>query len=90
MEDLNRAVDGKNHELKQREAALGDCEREITQLKQQLTSFVSELNHLKGLEARYQEENAEIQRRIDAEGNSNVDLAAQIKELEQRIRQKED
>ena len=39
---------------------------------------------------RYKEENGEIQRRIDGEGSQNVELTAQIKDLELKIRQKED
>lgn len=47
---------------------MDDCEREISNLKNQLNSFVSELSHLKGLEQRYKEENSDIQKRIDMEG----------------------
>ena len=90
VEDLNRQIDGKTNDLKNKEQQLEDCEREITNLKSQLTSFVSELNHLKNLEYRYKEENTEIQRRIDLEGNQNVDFASQIKEMETRVRQTED
>lgn len=59
-------------------------------LKNQLNAFINELNHLKQLEMRYKEENGEIQRRIDGEGSQNVELTAQIKDLELKIRQKED
>jgi len=51
---------------------------------------VSELSHLKSLEQRYKEENADIQKRIDMEGSQNVDLASQIKEIELRVRQADD
>jgi len=59
-------------------------------MKNQLNAFINELNHLKMLEQRYKEENSEIQRRVDQEGSKNVDLTAQIKDMEGKIRQKED
>ena len=51
---------------------------------------MNELNHLKSLEQRYKDENADLQRRIDSEGCQNVELSGAIKELEMKIRQKED
>ena len=55
-----------------------------------MNNFVSELNHLKTLEQRYKDENGDLQKRIDQEGGSNVELSGSIKELEVKIRQKED
>lgn len=55
-----------------------------------MSNFVSELNHLKSLEQRYKDENGDLQRRIDQEGCTNVELSSAIKELEVKIRQKED
>jgi chromosome segregation ATPase len=55
-----------------------------------MSNFMNELNHLKGLEQRYKEENGELQRRIDNEGCQNVEMSGAIKELEAKIRQKED
>ena len=51
---------------------------------------MSELNHLNSLEQRYKDENGDLQRRIDGEGCQNVELSGAIKELEVKIRQKED
>ena len=42
------------------------------------------------LEQRYKDENGDLQRRIDQEGCQNVELSSAIKELEVKIRQKED
>ena len=47
---------------------MAECDREITSLKNQMSNFMSELNHLKSLEQRYKEENGDLQRRIDQEG----------------------
>jgi len=69
---------------------LADADREINSLKTQLSNFMSELNHLKTLENRYKDENSDLQRRIDSEGCQNVELSGTIKELEMKIRQKED
>lgn len=55
-----------------------------------MQNFHSELNHLKSLEERYKDENGDLQRRIDQEGCQNVELSGAIKELEVKIRQKED
>lgn len=51
---------------------------------------MNELTHLKSLEQRYKDENGDLQRRIDNEGCQNVELSGSIKELEAKIRQKED
>jgi chromosome segregation ATPase len=55
-----------------------------------MTNFMNELSHLKGLEQRYKDENGDLQRRIDNEGCQNVEMQGAIKELEAKIRQKED
>lgn len=44
-------------DLKSKEMALSDADREISTLKTQMNNFVNELNHLKQLEQRYKEEN---------------------------------
>ena len=76
--------------MKGKEQTLNEADREIASLKQQMANFQSELNHLKSLETRYKDENGDLQRRIDQEGCQNVELAGAIKELEVKIRQKED
>lgn len=90
VEELNRAVDQKNYELKTGKQSLAESESDIATLNQQMNNFVSELNHLKALEQRYKDENGDLQRRIDQEGASNVELSGSIKEFEVKIRQKED
>jgi hypothetical protein len=45
---------------------------------------------LKGLEEKYRSENSDLQHRIDEEGARNIELANNIKELELKIRAKED
>lgn len=90
VQELNRLIDQKTMDLKSKEMNLSDADREITNLKTQMNNFINELNHLKQLEQRYKEENSDLQRRIDAEGCQNVELSGAIKELETKIRQKED
>ena len=90
VQEMNRLIDQKTLDLKGKEVSLADADREITNLKTQLTNFQSELNHLKSMEQRFKEENADLQRRIDSEGCQNVELSGAIKELEMKIRQKED
>ena len=76
--------------MKNKESQLVDCEGEIIQLKNQVVSFQNELNHLKNLEEKYRYENYDLQKRIDSEGGRNIELTNSIKELESKIRQKED
>lgn len=59
-------------------------------MKTQQASYQKELEHLKSLEERYRQENADLQRRIDQESTKNLDLSAQIKDLEAKIRVRED
>ena len=90
VQELNRLIDQKSLDLKGKETNLADADREITNLKTQMANFLNELNHLKSLEQRYKDENTDLQRRIDSEGCQNVELSGAIKELEMKIRQKED
>ena len=90
IDDLNKLIDSKTYDLKNKEAQLVDCEGEIIQLKNQVVSFQNELNHLKALEEKYRNENVDLQKRIDSEGSRNVELTASIKDLEAKIRAKED
>jgi peptidoglycan hydrolase CwlO-like protein len=55
-----------------------------------VVSFQNELNHLKSLEDKYRSENSDLQKRIDQEGGRNIELTNSIKELELKIRAKED
>ena len=90
IDDLNKLIDSKTFDLKNKEAQLIDCEGEIIQLKNQVVSFQNELNHLKSLEEKYRNENSDLQRRIDQESARNIELTAAIKDLEAKIRAKED
>ena len=90
IDDLNKLIDTKTFDLKNKESQLVDCEGEIIQLKNQVVSFQNELNHLKQLEEKYRNENTDLQKRIDSEGGRNIELNTQIKELEGKIRAKED
>ena len=42
------------------------------------------------MEDKYRNENTDLQKRIDSEGSRNVELTASIKDLEAKIRAKED
>lgn len=67
-----------------------DCEGEIIQLQNQVQSFQNELNHLKALEEKYRHENTDLGKRVDAESTRNIELSTSIKDLESKIRAKED
>jgi len=45
---------------------------------------------LKALEEKYRNENIDLQKRIDSESSRNIELTTSIKELEAKIRAKED
>lgn len=62
----------------------------MASLKTQLASFVNELHHLKALEQRYKDENADLLKKTEQESNANLELVAQLKEIEVKIRAKED
>ena len=59
-------------------------------MKNQVVSFQNELNHLKSLEEKYRNENGDLQKRIDSESSRNIEMSANIKDLETKIRTKED
>ena len=53
-------IDQKTFDLKSKEQQLAECDREITSLKNQMSNFMNELNHLKDLEPRYKDENGDL------------------------------
>lgn len=53
IDDLNRVIDSKSYDLKNKEATLADAEVEVGKLKQQQHNYTGELEHLKALEDRY-------------------------------------
>jgi hypothetical protein len=55
-------------------------------MKLQVNTFIAELKNLKATEAKYKHENEETQRNVNDEGCANAEFAAQIKELELRIK----
>ena len=60
VEELNRSIDQKTFDLKNKEQALNEADREIASLKSQMSNFMNELSHLKSLEQRYKDENGEL------------------------------
>lgn len=55
-----------------------------------MQSFHNELNHLKALEDKYRNENVDLTKRVDAEGQRNIELSTSIKDFEVKIRGRED
>jgi len=90
IDDLNKLIDAKTFDLKNKESLLVQCEGEIIQLKNQVVSFQNELDHLRHLEQKYHAENHDLQVRIDSESKRNCDLTVSIRDLEAKIRMKED
>lgn len=45
---------------------------------------------MKSLEEKYRNENGDLQKRIDSESSRNIEMSANIKDLEGKIRAKED
>lgn len=60
IDDLNRVIDQKSYELKQKEGTLAEGENEVLKLKSQQANYQAELEHLKALEDRYRQENADL------------------------------
>jgi chromosome segregation ATPase len=90
IDDLNRILDEKAHALKVKEAALIDAENELHKLRAQQAAYQKELDHLKALDERYRQENADLQRKIDHENVRNSELSRLIQDNEQKIRVRED
>jgi hypothetical protein len=53
-------IDQKSYELKQKEGTLAEGENEVLKLKSQQANYQAELEHLKALEDRYRQENADL------------------------------
>lgn len=90
IDDLNRVLDDKAFALKNKEAALVDAESELLKLRAQQASYQKELEHLRSLDERYRNENADIQRRIDQESIRNAELTRLIQDNDAKIRVRED
>jgi peptidoglycan hydrolase CwlO-like protein len=59
-------------------------------LKNQVVSFQNELDHLVSIEQKYQNENRDLSQCIESESRRNIELTMNIKDLEGRIRVRED
>ena len=72
--ETERLIELKTRDLKQKEQQAETCARDVLTLKGQLNSFSAELNNLKSIEAKYKEENEEIQRNINEESCANAEF----------------
>ncbi len=90
IDDLNRIIDQKTYDLKQRQGGLYEAEDELKRLNEQEAKYAMELERLKSLEERYRNENMDLQKRIDDESSRNHEFGANIKDVEMKIRVKED
>lgn len=70
-EDLNGVFHCKTTECSEHESKLHQCEVEINTLYGQITSFQSQLKHLKVLEEKYVNENHDLQSKNMEEGSRN-------------------
>lgn len=60
LEEINRATEQKRQDARNIEMHGDEAEKELAGMKNQLKNFLSELDHLKGLEKRYKDENMEL------------------------------
>lgn len=60
IDDLNRIIDQKSYELKNKETSVAEGEAELSKLRQQQNNYQAELEHLKSLEDRYRQENSDL------------------------------
>lgn len=87
---MTKLIEGKTFDLKSKEAQLAELEGEAIQLQNQVHNFHNELNHLKALQEKYYNENHDLGKRLDSEGQRNVDLSTGIRDFEVKIKARED
>lgn len=63
---------------------------EIHHLNDQIAQFQSHVTYLKSCQEKTTQENADIQGRIDAESTKNAELTSIIRDIEVKIKAKED
>lgn len=90
IDDLTRVFDQKTYDLKAKESTLIEAENELIKLRSQEASYRKELDHQRSLEERYRLENLELQRRIESETIRLSDITAGVKDLEVKIRLREE
>jgi len=89
-DDCSRLLEQRAQDLKAKELALKELEVEVARLKTVQAGQEREVEHQRSIDQRLRSENAELERRLEAESRRNNDQTGSVADLDLQIRQRED
>lgn len=90
IEDISKVIDARSHDLRNKQVALEDAEREIGRCKDAINKKASENAALRRDNERVAAENYDTRKECDFQEGRNGDLSVQIKDCEIRLKEKEE
>lgn len=90
IEDTQRLVDTRSSDLRAKQCALEDTERELARTRDANARLSEDNNYLKRDNERVSGENYDLRKELDFTEGRNGDLSVQIRNAELRLREKEE
>lgn len=90
IEDTARLVDARTADLRAKQAALEDCERELMRVRDLNCKLTGENGNLRADNERTGAENYDLRKSVDFQNGRNADCVSQIKATECRLKEAED
>ena len=90
IEDISKVIDARSHDLRNKQIALEDVEREFNRCKDAINKTASENAALRRDNERVAAENYDIRKEVEFQDARNGDLQIQIRDTEVRLKEKEE
>lgn len=90
IEDTQKLIDLRAHDLRAKQIALDDTERELARVNDHNAKIGSENAALRRDNERVQTENHDLKREVEFQETRNGDCAMQLREAEMRLKEKEE
>jgi chromosome segregation ATPase len=90
VEDLQKLIDGRNYELRNKEMLLEDAQREFHRVQDDNNRLHGDNSLLRSEMDRQTAENYEMRKQLDFQSSKTHDLGSQAKNLESSLREREE
>ena len=90
IEDTQKLLDVRSADLRNKQLALEDAERELARLREDNSKVGAENGALRRDNDRVAAENYDLRKEVDFQEGRNADVSVQIRDTELRLKEKED
>lgn len=90
IEDTEKLLDVRSADLRSKQLALEDAERELARIREENNRLTGENGALRRDNDRVSAENYDLRKEVDFQDGRNADLGVQIRDTELRLKEKED